>query len=86
MIDFFLDLGMAFYNALPNSFIQNSEFFSVENLNPVENFLNYLNWMIPFDIASKIMLVWLPCILAYYIASSCRTVIKKLLRIFLENL
>lgn len=86
MIDFLINLFSAFYNALPDSFIQNADFFQKENLYIISNFLNYLNWIVPFDIASNIMAVWLPCILVYYIVSSTRTVIKKLLRIFFNNM
>lgn len=86
MIDFFLGIINAFYDSLPGSFIQNAEFLGNDNLQLISDFLNYLNWFIPFDIASNIMAVWLPCILLYYIASSARTVIKKLLRIFVDKI
>ena len=86
MIDFFINIFSAFYNLLPDSFIQSMDMFSKENMNAIADFLNYVNWMIPFDIGSKIMMVWLPCILTYYVASTARSIIKKLIRIFLDNL
>lgn len=86
MIDFFINIFSAFYNLLPDSFIQNLDLFSEDGMSFIANFLNYLNWIVPFDIASRILAIWLPCILAYYLASTLRTVYKKLLRIFLENL
>lgn len=30
------------------------------------DFLAYLNWFLPFDICSNMMLAWLNCILIYY--------------------
>ena len=86
MIDFLVNIFNAFYNILPDSFIQNMDLIEKENFQLFADFLNFLNWIVPFDIASNIMLVWLPCILLYYIASSTRTVIKRLLRIFIDNL
>ncbi len=61
MIDFFLGIINAFYDSLPGSFIQNAEFLGNDNLQLISDLLNYLNWFIPFDIASNIMAVWLPC-------------------------
>jgi len=86
MIDFFVNIFSTFYDILPDSFIQNMEWIEKDNLQLIEHFLNYLNWVIPFDIASNIMLVWLPCILLYYIASSTRSIVKRLMRIFIDKL
>ncbi len=86
MIDFFLDIIKAFYDALPGSFIQNADFFGNDVFGMIPDLMNYLNWFVPFDTASDIMAVWLPCILLYYIASSTRTVIKRLMRIFIDKL
>lgn len=30
------------------------------------DFLHYLNWIVPFDIAANITRAWLSCILLYY--------------------
>lgn len=85
MIDFFVSIIGAVYNALPNSFIQNSNFIDSNSFLLFTNFLNHLNWLVPFDIASNIMAIWLPCILVYYVVANSRTVIKKLLRIFFDK-
>ena len=71
---------------LPGSFIQNADFWDMGSFQYTEDFINYVNWFIPFDTASDIMAVWLPCILLYYVASSTRTVIKRLMRIFIDKL
>ena len=86
MIDFFIDLFSSFYNLLPNSFIQSMDLLSKENMASIADFLNYVNWMIPFDIASRVMGIWLPCILAYYVFDSLQDIVKKLLKIFLDNI
>lgn len=86
MIDFILSVFDAFYKILPGSFIQNAGFIDTDIFHYMADFMNYVNWFIPFDIASNIMSVWLPCILLYYVASSTRTVIKRLMRIFVDKL
>lgn len=37
-----------------------------DNVNYVLNFLPYLNWIVPFDIALQMINLWLPCIITYY--------------------
>lgn len=86
MSDFFINLFNAFYDILPGSFIQDMGLIEKENFQFFADFLNFLNWFVPFDIASNIMMIWLPCILLYYVASSTRTVIKRLMRIFVDKL
>lgn len=86
MIDFILSIFEAFYKMLPDSFVQDAEFINMDVFHYMADFMNYINWFIPFDIASDIMSVWLPCILLYYIASSARTVIKRLMRVFINKL
>ena len=84
--NFFVRLLNAVYQSLPDSFIQNAGLIEKESFGLFEDYLNYLNWIIPFVIVSRIMAVWLPCILTYYIVSSSRTVIKKLFRMFVDRL
>lgn len=55
------------YNLLPDSPFQT--FFSDFDF----DFLNWLNWFIPFDICFKITQVWVTAVAAYYLF----TVVKK---------
>lgn len=62
---------MALYAILPTSPIQSA----LEEASIEGEILGWLNWMIPFDIASKVTLVWLGCILAYYLYQLVRKII-----------
>lgn len=53
----------ALYAILPTSPIQKA----MAELNVDADMLAYLNWFIPFDNARDITLIWLNCILAYYV-------------------
>lgn len=59
----------ALYAILPTSPIQKA----MAELNVDADMLAYLNWFIPFDNARDITLIWLNCILAYYVF----TLVKK---------
>ena len=39
------------------------------------NMLAYLNWFVPFDNARDITLVWLNCILAYYVYQMVKKIV-----------
>lgn len=56
-------LIIALYSILPNSPIQTA----LSDMEMGADILGWLNWFIPFDIARNITLVWLSCILAYYV-------------------
>lgn len=60
----------ALYAILPTSPIQQA----VSEMDMDVNMLAYLNWFIPFDNARAITLIWLNCILAYYVF----TLVKKI--------
>lgn len=51
------------YAILPTSPVQEA----ITGINMDADILAYLNWFIPFDNARDITLVWLNCILAYYV-------------------
>lgn len=61
----------ALYAILPTSPIQNA-LAGIEAEMDV-NILGMLNWFVPFDNARDITLLWLNCILAYYVF----TLVKK---------
>lgn len=62
---------MALYAILPTSPIQNA----LEDASIEGELLGWLNWLIPFDIASKVTLVWLGCIIAYYLYELVRKIV-----------
>lgn len=62
---------MALYAILPTSPIQNA----LEDASIDGEILGWLNWLIPFDVASTISLVWLGCILAYYLYELVRKIV-----------
>ena len=41
-------------------------------------FIKYLNWFIPFDLFSSMMLSWLECVVIYYTFEFVRYVVDKL--------
>lgn len=43
-----------------------------EQLKVIEQWLGYLNWVIPFDICTDILNVWLSCCLAYILFNFAR--------------
>lgn len=55
-------LLIALYAILPSSPIQSA----LAEFNMDGQFLGWLNWFIPFDLASRITVTWLTCIVAYY--------------------
>lgn len=55
-------LLIALYAILPSSPIQTA----LADFEMDGQFLGWLNWLVPFDIASKITTAWLACIVAYY--------------------
>lgn len=85
MIDFILNILRSIYNLLPDSFIQSAGLISSEDMELIANYLNYLNWFIPFDIASKIMTGWLLCVLSYYVGGTVKKIIDKLLDMFFSQ-
>lgn len=58
-------LILALYAILPTSPIQKALADMETGMDA--NFLGMVNWFIPFDNARDITLVWLNCILAYYV-------------------
>ena len=82
MLDFFVNIFSSIYNLLPDSFIQNAGFISSEDMGLIADYLNYLNWFIPFDIASTIMSAWLLCVLSYYLGGIVKDILDKLLDMF----
>ncbi|MDE6607074.1 MAG: hypothetical protein K2K54_04870 [Lachnospiraceae bacterium] len=86
IISLFINLLNIIYQHLPDSFIQNPAFIDKEAFQYFADFLPFLNWFVPFDLALYVMVTWLPCILIYYMVSSARTIIKKLLRMFVDRL
>lgn len=62
---------MTIYNILPDSpFSQ-----MVESLELNQDFLQYLNWFLPLDIAGNMILAWLDCMLLYMVF----LVVKKII-------
>lgn len=76
MVKLIQTLVLYLYNTLPNSPF-------VEALNGIDtetfDFLPYLNWFIPFDIAVTITKAWLACIMGYYIFSLAKKIIFDLI-------
>lgn len=58
-------LILALYAILPTSPVQKALADMETGMDA--NMLAYLNWFVPFDNARDITLVWLNCILAYYV-------------------
>lgn len=66
-------LLIALYAILPTSPIQAA--FSEMQMDG--QFLGWLNWFIPFDLASKITVTWLLCIVAYYAFTTVKKVVMN---------
>ncbi len=73
MLNLFSLVIMALYAILPTSPIQSA----LEDASIEGDVLGWLNWFIPFDIASIITLAWLACILAYYLYVIVRKIIMQ---------
>lgn len=43
------------------------------------DFLAYLNWFLPFDVASIMMLSWLDCVLIYYLFVLVKKIVMDIL-------
>lgn len=71
MLNLFSLVIMALYAILPTSPIQSA----LEDASIEGEVLGWLNWFIPFDIASTITLVWLGCIVAYYLYILVRKIV-----------
>lgn len=82
MLDFFTDMFGSLFSLLPDSFIQNATIFTSEDVELISNYINYLNWFIPFDIASTIMSAWLLCVLSYYLSGVVQSITNNLLTMF----
>lgn len=66
---------MTIYNILPDSpFSQ-----MVENLELNQDFLQYLNWFLPLDIAGNMILAWLDCMLLYLLFLMVKKIIFNLI-------
>lgn len=66
---------VAIFNILPDSPFQTM----VDGVLYKIDFLPTLNWFIPFDTCSTLMLAWLDCILVYYLF----VMVKKIVMDFL---
>lgn len=63
------------YNILPDSPFRTM----IDGVVYEVDFLPTLNWFLPFDVCSKITLVWLDCILAYYVFEMVRKIVMDYL-------
>ncbi len=66
-------LILALYAILPTSPVQKALADMETGMDA--NMLAYLNWFIPFDNARDITLVWLNCILAYYVYQMVKKIV-----------
>lgn len=66
-------LLIALYTILPTSPIQAA----FADMDMDAQFLGWLNWFIPFDLASKITTAWLICIVAYYAFVTVKKVVME---------
>lgn len=66
-------LLIALYAILPTSPIQTA----FADMQMDGQFLGWLNWFIPFDLASKITTTWLLCIVAYYAFTTVKKVVMN---------
>lgn len=62
MISLLKLLFIAIFELLPTSPFQKM----IDDMALDFDFLPYLNWFLPFDTCSVMMLVWLDCVLVYY--------------------
>ena len=75
MFELFSKLIHGLSNVLPDSFVQST----LNGLDEVDLALGYLNFFIPFDVALKMLLAWIPLMMLFYTFSSLRNAIFKLL-------
>lgn len=66
-------LILALYSILPTSPVQKALADMETGMDA--NMLAYLNWFVPFDNARGITLVWLNCILAYYVYQMVKKIV-----------
>lgn len=66
---------MTVYNILPDSPFQQM----VDDMNLNQDFMQYLNWFLPIDIAGNMILAWLDCMLVYIIFVIVKTIIFKII-------
>ena len=66
-------LILALYAILPTSPIQKALADLETGMDT--NMLAYLNWFVPFDNARDITLLWLNCILAYYVYQMVKKIV-----------
>ena len=66
-------LILALYAILPTSPVQKALADMETGMDA--NMLAYLNWFVPFDNARDITLVWLNCILAYYVYQMVKKIV-----------
>lgn len=66
-------LILALYSILPTSPVQKALADMETGMDA--NMLAYLNWFVPFDNARDITLVWLNCILAYYVYQMVKKIV-----------
>lgn len=70
---------IAVYNILPDDpFVPILESISTSGV----EYLSFMNWFLPFDTCSTMMLAWLNCILVYYLF----VLIKKLVYFTIKNI
>lgn len=75
MIALLSALFMAVINLLPSSPFQTN----VDGILYKLDFLPYLNWFVPFDNCLKIIQIWLPCIVAYYLYDVIIGIVNRLI-------
>lgn len=73
MIQILKVIILKIFSILPDSPF--SDFFDQMNT----DFLAYLNWFLPVDICSEIMLTWLVCIVGLFLYFFARSIFKNML-------
>lgn len=66
---------MTIYNILPDSPFPKM----VENLELEQDFMKYLNWFLPLDIAGNMILAWLDCMLLYFLFIIIKKIVFNLI-------
>lgn len=69
MIEIIQSVLSILYNLLPNSYI--SQFLNESPFS--DDILGYLNWFVPFDIAQKMVITWMGCMVSYYVYQMIRS-------------
>lgn len=80
MISLIKMIIIAVFNLLPNSPFQQM----FDSLMLDWDFMQYLTWFLPFDICANMMLVWLDCMLVYYVFMLSKKVITMTIEIVVE--